>query len=189
MNKLIIPFVLLISMSCRIDKKQSLKAKDIAKLEIPKISISTVENNVKTITDELYTLQFKIEKTENNKHNLVIDIKLHNGSHFISPNATRDFKGKFYMDLGSYKDLSFNGNIIEIPRSVEENDSHPFTNGLVNWVRVNTTYTQPLNIQSEDDFEVFGRIRFTIEPRCTLEEIPFAISYKNGVMILIDPKC
>jgi len=189
MNKLIITFILLISLSCKIDKKQSPKVREIAKLEIPKISIPTVENNEKTIVDELYTFQFKIEKTKNDKHNLVINIKLHNGSYFISPNATRDFSGKFYMDLGSYKDLSFNGNIIETPRTVEEYDIHPFTNGLVNWVRVNTTYTQPLNIQSENDFEVFGRVRFTIEPRCSLEEIPFAISYKNGVMILIDPKC
>ncbi len=157
--------------------------KNSVKIEEPKA------NEVINITDELYNLQIRIETTQNNKHNLVITMELHNGSHFISPNAKRDFKGKFNVDLGSYDDLTFNGNIIEIPRSVEEFDEHPFTNGLVNWVHVKTTYKQPLYIKSEDNFEVFGRVRFTIEPRCTLEEIPFAISYKNGVMKIIPPKC
>ncbi len=42
---------------------------------------------------------------------------------------------------------------------------------------------------SEDNFEVFGRIQFTIEPRCSLEEIPFALSYQNGVIKIYSPKC
>ena len=146
-------------------------------------------NNGFTVNDQDYTLYFDVEKVKGQNPTLVIAIELHNGSHYISPFAKRDFKGKFYMDLGSYTDLDFDGDIIETPRSFEEFDYHPFVDGNVNWVRVNTTYTQALKILSKDDFEVFGRIRFTIEPRCTFEEIPFAISYKDGKMKIISPKC
>ena len=142
-----------------------------------------------TVKNQDYTLHFDVENMIGQKPTLVIFIELHNGSHYISPFAKRDFKGKFYMDLGSYNYLDFDGDIIETPPSFEEFDSHPFVAGNVNWVWVNTTYTQALKVLSEDDFEVFGRLRFTIEPRCTMEEIPFAISYKDGEMKILSPKC
>jgi len=186
MNKLITLLVLLLSFSCANDKQQSNTPKDIAKLEVPK---TTIKSEVLNITDDLYDLQIRIETSENNKQYLVFDMKLHNNSHFISPYAKRDFKGKFNFNLGSYTNLGFEGNVIETPRSIEEVDEHPFVRGTVNWVRVNTTYKQRLNIKINEDFEVFGRVIFTIEPRCSLEQIPFAISYKNGVMKLFSPKC
>jgi len=139
---------------------------------------------------EPYEIDIQINEVGKNEYQLVIKMELQNGAHFVSPNAKRDFTGKFFMDLGSYEHLAFDGILLETPRSVEEIDPHPFVGGPVNWVRENTTYTQTLKLLSKDDFEVFGRIRFTIEPRCTLEEIPFAISYKNGVAKIINnPKC
>ncbi len=183
MNKLATLAVLLLSIPFSKSQPQTKTFKEIVKVERPEI-----KNRV-TIDNKDYTLHFEIENADTQKPFLVIAIELRNGSHFISPYAKRDFKGKFYMDLGNYTHLAFDGDIIETPRSVEEFDPHPFTNGLVNWVRVNTTYKQPLLIKSQSDFEVFGRLRFTIEPSCTLEEIPFAISYQNGVMKFINPKC
>jgi hypothetical protein len=185
MNKLItLLIVLFISIGCTSDKK-----KITAALETEKIKETKISKDFTTIKDTEYTLHFEIENTNIQKPILVISIELHNGSYFVSPHAKRDFKGKFYMDLGSYTHLDFEGDIIETPRSVEEIDEHPFVNGTINWVRENTTYKQQLNIKSEEDFEVYGRVRFTIEPRCTLEEIPFIISYKNGVITFIEPKC
>ena len=146
-------------------------------------------NNGFTVNDQDYTLYFDVEKVIGQKPTLVIVIELHNGSHYVSPFSKKDFKGKFYMDLGSYTDLDFDGDIIESNRSFEEFDYHTFGEENVNWVWMNTTYTQALKILAKDDFEVFGRLRFTIEPRCTMEEIPFAISYKNGEMKIISPKC
>ncbi len=119
----------------------------------------------------------------------MVAIELRNGSHYIYLNTKRDFKGKFYMDLGSYTHLDFDGAIIESSLSIEEYGPHSFTNGLVNWVSVNTTYKQSLHLKTKESFIVYGRLRFTIEPRCTLEEIPFAISYQDGVMKFINPKC
>jgi len=149
----------------------------------------TEPRNGFTINDEDYTLYFDLENADSQHPILIISIDLHNNSHYISPNAKRKFKGKFYMDLGSYTNLGFKGSMTETPLSVEEFDSHPFVNGTVNWVIENTTYKQVLEIKSINDFEVFGRVQFTIEPRCTLEEIPFAISYQNGVIKFIEPKC
>ena len=186
MNKLILLLLAFISIACVTDNQQSITNKDISKFEQPKtIILSEVIN----IDDELYNLQIKIGRTESSTYNLMVSMELKNDSYFVSPNSKRDFKGKFFIDLGSYSHLEFKGDIIETPRSVEEFDPHPFVNGYVNWVRINTTYKQSLQIKSLDDFKVFGRIRFTIEPRCSLEEIPFAISYENGIMKLYSPKC
>jgi len=178
MIRSIIYLLFLLFFSCAKDNQQSNLTDKMA------INEKTKSTNQLNITDELYDLQFDIETTDNNIHFLVISIQLNYGSHFVSPNEKRDFSGKFNVDLGSYNDISFNGKLLETPPSVEEYDPHPFVDGLVNWVRTNTTYKQQLNILSEDDFEVFGRVRFTIEPRCTLEEIPFSISYQDGKIIL-----
>jgi hypothetical protein len=148
------------------------------------------EKATSIILSEPYKIDIQIKEAGKNEYRLVIKMELQNGAHFVSPNAKRDFTGKFFMDLGSYEHLAFDGTLVETPRSVEEIDPHPFVGGPVNWVRENTTYTQSLKLLSNNDFEVFGRIRFTIEPRCTLEEISFAISYKNGVAKIINnPKC
>jgi len=183
MNKLITLIVLLISVSYGKNQEQPETAREIIKTEKPEII------NGFSINDKDYTLHFEIENTDNQNPSLIIDVALHNDSHYISPNAKREFKGKFHIDLGNYTHLSFKGDILETPLSVESFDAHPFVNGTVNWVDVNTTYKQPLHVKSKENFEVFGRLRFTIEPRCTLEEIPFAISYQAGIMKITYPKC
>ncbi len=184
MNILTTSLVLLLSITFSTSEQQT---KTIL-LETVKIEKPESFNEF-TVNDQDYTLHFEIENTDNQNPTLVIAKELHNESYYISPKAKRDFKGKFYMDLGSYTHLDFDGAIIETPLSIEEYDPHPFTNGLVNWVSVNTTYKQPLHLKIKENFIVYGRLRFTIEPRCTLEEIPFAISYQDGVMKFIDPKC
>lgn len=189
MNKLITILLILFSFGCTKDKQESsITSANIVKLKDSKITkTTTITDNVLTISDELYTLQFKIEKTKINQHNLVLDMKLHKGAHFISPFEKKHFSGKFFMDLGSYKDISFDGDIIETPKAVSRYDG--FENIEVIWVHENTTYIQPLKVLSNDDFKVFGRVQFTIELRCSLEQIPFAISYKDGEFMFIDSKC
>ena len=183
MDKLTTIVLLLVSIFFSTSQQQTETTQEIINIEKPKIM------NGFTINDKDYTIHFSIEKTKDQKPTLVIAMELHNGAHYVSPFAKGDFSGKFYMDLGSNKDLVFKGDIIEIPQSIEEFEPNLFSNGLVNNVRVNTTYKQALQMKTQKDFEVFGRLRFTIEPRCTLEEIPFKISYKNGSMKITYPKC
>ncbi|GGG47946.1 hypothetical protein GCM10010976_19160 [Bizionia arctica] len=129
-----------------------------------------------------YHLDLKIEDTENDLKQLVLFITLRDGAHFVSPNAERSFKGKFSMTLNENNKLKPREDLIEIPLSVEEIDTHPFVNGTINWVREDTTYKLPLNILTESDFEATGLIRFTIEPRCSLEEIPFVVRQQSGIL-------
>jgi hypothetical protein len=145
----------------------------------------TIDNGF-SINDNYYNLHFSVENKANQKPTLVIVIELKKEAHYISPFAKLDFTGKFFMDLGSYKDVDFKSEIIETPRSEEtyNNAGQP-----VNWIHINTTYRQELNIKTLQDFEVFGRVIFTIEPRCTLETIPFLISFKDGKYEVSSPKC
>ena len=161
---------------------------------------NTIETNTKSISiiessktnemiykkDDLYDLKIKIE-TKNNKHSLVFSMELKNDSYFMSPNAKGNFTGKFYYDLGTYDKIGFNKGVIETPISIKEIDV--YSNESVNWVRKNTTYEQGLNLKSKEDFEIYGRVKFTIEPRCTLEIIPFMISYKSGKLTIKEAKC
>lgn len=194
MYRFIIPFALLLFISCVTDKQpvetpKLTKGEQylLAKAKLPKKASRDIINGRQIVSDELYTLQFKIEKTKSNQHNLVIDIDLHKGSSFISPFEEKEFLGKFYMDLGDYTNITFDGNLIETPKANSRYDG--FENAQVIWVEENTSYTQALNINTEDNFEVFGRVIFTIEPRCTLEQIPFGIAYKDGKIQFFDPKC
>lgn len=185
MNKPITLLLLLLvlSFNCANDNHQTNTINEIDKIEVYKA------NDGFTINDTLYKLHFQIEETKENKNNLVVSIELYNNSYYISPTEKKEFKGKFTIDLGSYDKLTFNENIIETPRSVGKLSPNTYVEGSVNWVKENTTYKQPLKVLSQDDFEVFGRVIFTIEPRCTLEEIPFSISYHSGKMTIKYPKC
>jgi hypothetical protein len=65
--------------------------------------------------------------------------------------------------------------ILESPLSkVDEKE------GFVHLVRENTKYQQTIKVLSTENFEIMGHIQFTIEPRCTLEKIPFILTYENG---------
>lgn len=143
------------------------------------------------VNHEDYTLNISLENTNSNNPVLVIVMELKNKAHFISSMEKKEFSEKFYFDFGSYKDLAFDGKATEIPTAKAKilyPNFKPYGEGIL-WVIENTIYRQPLHLKNKNDFEVFGRVRFTIEPRCTLEEIPFAISYKDGKMVFIEPKC
>jgi len=68
----------------------------------------------------------------------------------------------------------------ETPRSTEVIDNHPFINGSVNWVEVETEYRYPLIINSDEDFVIGAEAAFVIEPKCTLENVYFKIFHSNG---------
>ena len=102
-------------------------------------------------------------------------IGLKKNSYFVSPTQHGSFTGKFTIVLTEPQHLQTNGAIIETPLSkVDENQ------GFVKWVRQNTHYKQSLKVLTNENFEVYGYIQFTIEPRCSLEKIPFILSYVDG---------
>ncbi|MGC6430849.1 MAG: hypothetical protein ACON5F_07395 [Jejuia sp.] len=131
---------------------------------------------------EPYNIYLNLKPVKDDVFNLVIDMRLNNSAYFVSPNAKRDFSGKFTFMLKENSQLSYIGTLSENPLSIEEHDPHPFVNGTVNWVRQNTVYTQKLKINTDEDFVVNGFIQFTIEPKCTLEKIPVVIYREKDVL-------
>lgn len=157
----------------------------IANNDYQNITSNSIKQQILTeniVSNNPYGFAIEIEKNSIDEAYLVIKMTLHNGSHFVSPHAKRDFSGKFNVWVEESEKLTMDKEIIEEPRSVEENDPHPFVSGLVNWVRVNTTYKYKLDIKSDEDFEISRVCKFVIEPKCTLEEIGFIISQKREVL-------
>ncbi len=136
--------------------------------------------------DQLYTSIFRLDEVFKNEYVLSVQMNLKNGSYFASPNEIQNFTGKFTIILAKSEKLSTIGTIIETPLSKGELNNH---GSLVNWVRENTNYKQTLKVLSNDDFEVSGYIQFTIEPRCTLEKIPFILSNTNGKLSILIDRC
>jgi len=131
--------------------------------------------------DKLYTSIIRVDKKQNNEYVLSVQMNLKKDAYFVSPNAKRDFSGKFTLVLANPDKIATKGTITETPLSKEELDKGE---GLVNWVRKNTNYKQTLKVLSNEKFEVSGHIQFTIEPRCTMEKVPFILSYENGKLTL-----
>ena len=170
----------ILTVGCNSNETQS--QEPIASLEMP-IPILVPERmmeNGPVVNPDPYDLKMQINTLENNMFDFEVSILLYNGAHYISPNAVRDFTGKFTIHIEDNPQLEIVSELEETPRSVEEIDLHPFTNGTVNWVREDTRYNQTLKPTVETDFDVMGFIQFTIEPRCTLEKIPIIIKYRDG---------
>jgi hypothetical protein len=167
-------------MSCSTKSQEPVKEIASAEVNLPLNPYETISFKEPYSPHSPYHLDLKIEKTETDENQLSIFITLKGDAHFVSPHAKRDFKGKFSMTLEDTNLIETNGDLLETPQSVEEFDTHHFVNGTVNWVRENTTYKLPFKVKTEKDFEIHGLIRFTIEPRCTLEEIPILVSQKSG---------
>ena len=125
--------------------------------------------------DALYTSIIRVDKQENDEYLFTVQMYLKKNAYFVSPNEHKNFSGKFTIVITEPQKISANGTITELPLStVDKNE------GFVHLVRKNTTYKQTLKVLSEEDFEASGYIQFTIEPRCTLEKIPFVLSFVNG---------
>ncbi len=137
-----------------------------------------------------YELTMKTFKIDHRKHSFEIDIKLHQGAFFVSPKSKGDFKGKFSVIFTKNTHIKLENGIKETPISKEVFDAHPYVNGYVNWVKEHTTYHKNYTIQTpEENFTVAGVIKFVIEPRCTLEEIPFILVHEHGELRIMRDGC
>ncbi len=182
MNKLILLLVAISLFSCETKESKPVFSEKV-------VSYNYKVSNQPKNSKNPYSILFSLEKTTSNSYTIVTDIHLRRGAHFVSPNSKRDFKGKFKILIPKNNNVVVDHNLIENPRSTEENDPHPFVAGLVNWVRVNTTYKQKLTVTNPNDFTISGAIEFVIEPNCTLEKVPFTIKQYNGELIIFGDDC
>lgn len=189
MKTILITILLTAGISCMSDKVIDQTNILTSETSEPLMGMLPSVNVKPVITSEPYEINLELKKIKTDLYDFEISMKLNNNSHFVSPNAERDFSGKFTILMNETNKLVAIEDLIETPRSVEEYDPHPFTDGLVNWVRVDTKYNQKLQQKSQDNFEVSGIIQFTIEPRCTLEKIPFTITHLEGKMTVSINRC
>ena len=167
----------------KLDKRTcGLQALEVSMYESPLIDHDVAINHP-------YDVDFKIEKSENGGFNLVTLIQLHGGSFFVSPNTGKGFKGKFRIETAPNNNLSIGSDFVETPRTKTVLDPHRFVHDPVNWVTEDTRYDYPLILNTEEDFEIGGKLIFVIEPKCTLEEIPLMFKYKDGVLTVEKWKC
>lgn len=178
MNHYLLCLSLVLGLSC----KQSLEKINTEKPILLSDNLATDLYSPKTAP---YQINLQIEHLNKNRYNLVVNMLLNDGAYYVSPYAKKDYKGKFTIIIANNDKLKVDSFLIESPISVAKYDSSPF-----DWVKENTTYKQELFVQSKDDFNIDGLIQFTIEPRCTLEKIPFIISQKDGeIKIMLLDKC
>jgi len=182
MKSLIIFFCFTFVLSNETDNTKIKNAIRVSHTQVPNAESAMNPIGNLILLSEPYALKLNLQKIDNKVYDLEIQMELNNGAHFVSPNAKRNFSGKFTISLDENSNFNLQGDLIEAPLSKEEYDSHPFVNGLVNWVKVNTTYKQQLKVTTQGDFQVMGFIQFTIEPRCTLEKIPIIIKSEKGIL-------
>lgn len=180
MKNLILCLCILFMISCKTDNSKTETAMLSMVIEVPKTSCSMNRFNGPVVEHpHPYELNLNLNSLENNVYDLEMAMVLINGAHFVSPNSKGNFKGIFTVFIEKNNHIERTTELLETPLSIEEYDSHSYVNGYVNWVRENTTYRQQIKRTSEDAFEVMGYIQFTIEPKCTLENIPFIIKFKD----------
>jgi hypothetical protein len=159
---------------------------------VPILAVSMYESPLidkEIALNDPYAIDLAIEKTTDQQFTLVINMELFGGSFFVSPHSSTDFKGKFRVEVANDRNLIIGSEFIETPRSAEVIDPHPFVDGLVNWVAQDTRYDYPLKVRSQSDFDIGGKLVFTIEPKCTLEEIPVMFKYRSGILTVEKWKC
>ena len=132
--------------------------------------------------EKLYDTYVELKMLTDDTYEFIIHMDLHNGSFYVSPNAKRDFAGKFTLEFANFDHFEPISELEERPLSKEIYDPHPFVKGLVNWVNEDTKYYLKLKRTSNEEFYTKGFIQFTIEPRCTLEKIPIMMKFVDGVM-------
>lgn len=185
MKNLILPFGLLLLLSCKIDHSKT--ESNLAQIQDSVYNMQSVYGP--NLPSNPYELKLNTHKLSNDAYDLEIQMLLYNNAYYASPNAKRDLKGKFTFYVNTTDSFLLKDKLIETPLSNKKYHSSTNDKGLTNWTGVDMSYKQRIQITTKEDFEVYGFIQFTIEPRCTLEKIPVIIKSKNGVLNFEIDKC
>lgn len=128
---------------------------------------------------EPYTLELSIEKINASDFKLVTLIKMDSLAYMV-PISNTTMSGIFKMNIVHTSQLNTNYILVEHACPVVTN--YVWSNSPQKVIKGYVEYEQKVSVISTKDFVTSGFIQFVIEPRCTLEKIPFTISYVNGEM-------
>lgn len=137
-------------------------------------AVTNIENSI-----EPYSLEFSVIKVSATEFKLVTVIRIDSLS-YMMPISNTTMSGIFKTSINDSVFLNSNYKLVEhgcpvVTNFVWSNAPQKVINGYVE-------YNQKISVISTKDFVTTGVIQFVIEPRCTLEKIPFTISYVNGEM-------
>jgi len=164
MNKLLMFSIMLLNIACSSGQET---------VRLP--GQSSIDNQFR----EPYSISLSVEQLNDSMYSLHAKIKIDSIS-YMMPIVNKTMTGIFKVKFLDSAVMNSNYNLIEkacpvVMNYVWSNPPHKVIKGKVE-------YVQKFSIRTQTDFVSKGVIQFVIEPRCTLEKIPFVLSYKNGIL-------
>ncbi len=175
-------FVLLLSLSTACSQ-DSIEIRE----EIKVFNPNMLKANPYSPNGAPYLLDIKIERGVDNTYYLVSTIDFLEDSYIASPFSIHNYTGKFRSELFENDHVALGELTTDTPLTTEPQvilNQEP-----ADWIKQKTVFRQRLMLNTETDFLVGGKVSFTIEPNCTFEVIPFAISNKNGRLQVVPDRC
>ncbi len=146
------------------------------------LAISTLPEIIKhnPCSPDPYRIDLQLTTTSQKHYQIQVAVDIDEGTWFASPYSAHRYKGYFRVDLPENEFVQLTGSFEETPPSTVHYDK--WDNQMGHIVTVDTKYTYDIATNSKEDFKILGVVRFVIEPKCTLEEVPFSISRESGKM-------
>ena len=133
-----------------------------------------------------FDISFEIEKQGKDNY-LVIHTDIAEGSFILSHYADPSMRGRFLITFDNNEFIKTETPLVESPGPIEEAYYWSDDEKEKKLLDKQTT-KQMLNISSNKDFEVRGKVTFTVEPSCNFWRSEFSISQSSGKLDVIQGK-
>ncbi|MDX1349189.1 MAG: hypothetical protein R3279_03015 [Putridiphycobacter sp.] len=151
----------------------------------PDVDKIMLDCNAITSLQDPYKVVYSLRNITKTKYKFSIHmILLDSNAYFGSPQSSDRISGAFSLDFGDTTNISLIGELVEFP--VAQLKSNKFGPRMIHEVHENTTYTQAFELKTQTNFNTIGRVRFVIEPKCTLEELHFGLKMESGKLTVIE---
>lgn len=130
-------------------------------------------------TSEPYQVTFDISKVNDSIFTLHTKIEIDSLSYMASV-VNKSMSGIFKIKASLNPYLSVMGSPKEKACPIVTN--FVWSNSPQKVIVGKVEYQQTVKISSKEEFDVEGVVQFVIEPRCTLEKIPFRIMCRKGIL-------
>lgn len=131
------------------------------------------------IDHELFTIKLSIEEPGVDHFYLVAETDIAEGSFILSHYADPGMSGRYLFVLDENQYLSIDHVLTETPGPVEEayywSEDQPEKK-----LKGDQIIRQLVQVKTEGDFEVNGKVTFVVEPSCHLWVTPFTIISESG---------
>jgi hypothetical protein len=132
-----------------------------------------------------YKIEYSLHKITNTSYEVKIQmLLLDSNAYFVSPQSKDKVTGAFSVDFGDTNHISLVGDLMEFP--IAQLRGSEFGPRMIHEVHENTTYSQTFELKTAADFYMIGRVRFVIEPKCTLEVLHFGLKMESGKLTVIE---